>query len=414
MFPPADSPARLTLRDLPLPAKLVVTAFLISVGLGYLWAMAQIHFKHASTGEPLPTQADLVARFSGVPWPLEPRPDPADEERKKDVAEKAQVGLGQQAFAVRIRSVLNERCAVCHGPGKDKADKPLDTYAGISQYLSRNPQHPKGEIHTVLVGRPGRAAKSFNKSDMSEAFFSESADWPTADDDKDAVAVRAAEQKQKAERPGREAERQAVLAWVETGGPKAAYDADAFALPPDDKFKDLTARFRGVAAPVAAAAPKAGPLEGAAKWEHAKSRQLKVEALTQSTHAHLLTFAVLWALTGFAFSFTRYPLKVRIVLAPVVLIAQVVDVFCWWLARLEPPAGPYFALAIMGTGTVVGVGLVLQIVLSLWDMYGLRGRLMLAVLFLAIAGLFGLAFVKVIQPQIQEEKDFVAKQQQGQ
>src|SRR5215213_11960643 len=110
--PITPAPVRFTLRDLPLPARLVVTTFLISVGMGYLWAMAQIHFKHASTGEPLPTQADLVARFSGVPWPLEPRPDPADEERKKDVAEKVQVGLGQQAFAVKIRSVLNERCAV--------------------------------------------------------------------------------------------------------------------------------------------------------------------------------------------------------------------------------------------------------------------------------------------------------------
>ena len=54
---------RLTLRDLPLPAKLLVTTFLISVGLGYLWAMAQVHFKHA----PRPAHAgidDLVARFS--------------------------------------------------------------------------------------------------------------------------------------------------------------------------------------------------------------------------------------------------------------------------------------------------------------------------------------------------------------
>ena len=53
---------RWTLRDLPLPAKLVVTTFLISVGLGYLWAMAQIHFKHASPGNPMPTLADRKAR----------------------------------------------------------------------------------------------------------------------------------------------------------------------------------------------------------------------------------------------------------------------------------------------------------------------------------------------------------------
>src|SRR5205807_1752760 len=94
--------------------------------------------------------------------------------------------------------------------------------------------------------------------------------------------------------------------------------------------------------------------------------------------------------------------------APIVLVAQVVDVFCWWLARLEPPAGPYFALAIIGTGGIVGLGLVLQIVLSLWDLYGRKGRLVLALLFLTGAGLFGLAFEKVIAPQLQAERAAVA------
>ena len=71
----APSGTRFTLRDLPMPAKLVVTTFLISVGLGYLWAMAQIHFKHASAGNAMPTMGDLVEKFSGVPWPIEPKPD---------------------------------------------------------------------------------------------------------------------------------------------------------------------------------------------------------------------------------------------------------------------------------------------------------------------------------------------------
>jgi hypothetical protein len=88
----------------------------------------------------------------------------------------------------------------------------------------------------------------------------------------------------------------------------------------------------------------------------------------------------------------------------VVLVAQVIDVFCWWLARLDPPAGPYFALAIMVTGGIVGLGLVLQILLSLWDMYGRTGRVVLAVLFLAGLCGFGLAFEKVIGPQLQAEK----------
>src|SRR5215204_4492308 len=101
--PTIPTPARYTLRDLPLPAKLVVTTFLISVGLGYLWAMAQIHFKHASAGEPMPTQADLVARFSGVPWPLVPK----SEEEKKDNALARAEAMGVKESAVKIKTLID-------------------------------------------------------------------------------------------------------------------------------------------------------------------------------------------------------------------------------------------------------------------------------------------------------------------
>ena len=56
---------RFTLRDLPLPAKLVLTVFLMSVGLGYMWGMAQMHFKHAAgSGDLLPS---LVAISVSLP-----------------------------------------------------------------------------------------------------------------------------------------------------------------------------------------------------------------------------------------------------------------------------------------------------------------------------------------------------------
>jgi hypothetical protein len=124
----------------------------------------------------------------------------------------------------------------------------------------------------------------------------------------------------------------------------------------------------------------------------------------------LLTFAVLWAATGLIFAFTSYPSSVRCLLAPIVLVAQVADIACWWLARLEPPVGPYFALAIMGTGAVVGLGLWAQIILSIWNMYGPKGKVVVLLMFLLGAGLFGLTYVKVIHPQIQAEREFVEKE----
>lgn len=381
--------SRYTLRDLPPPAKLVVSAFLISVGIGYLWAMAQIHFKHASPGNPMPTNADLVARFSGVPWPLVPKPDPAEEEAKKAAADKAQVAVGVQVPAVKVKTIIKTRCVVCHGPDGDESDKPLTNHDEVSNYMKPTTDFPKGQLHQVLTGDP----KLWNRKSMVKAFTEKVEGWKDMSDEE-----------KKAARPQREAERLAVVAWVEAGAPKAPYEADAFPLTSD--IKDLAPELRTTAPPLNPAAVNAEkkPVD---PWKAAKQKQMSVDSLTQSTHAHLLSFAMLWALTGMVFAFTSYSCFVRSVLAPVVLVAQVLDVGCWWLARL-PDVGPYFALAIMATGAVVGMGLGAQITLSLWNMWGGRGRAVLFLLFLLGAGAFGLVFVKVIGPQLEAEKALAA------
>jgi mono/diheme cytochrome c family protein len=389
---PTPAPTRYTLRDLPLPARLVLTTFLISVGLGYLWAMAQIHFKHASGGNPMPTAADLVARFSGVPWPLESKP--ADESEKKDkVTDATATGGGVVVPAVKIKTLVNARCAVCHQPGGEKDEFPLNSYEGIEKYLQKTTEHPKGQFHAVVTG----TRKSWNKKNMVKAFFEKSEGWEDL-----------TPEQRKAEEPKREVEHRLMVAWAEAGAPRVAYESDKFQLPADIKIDDLPENLRTTAPGVTTPPAANGEKKAVDKWAEAKRRRLSVDALTQSTHAHLLTFSLLWAATGLIFAFTRYSYFVRCVLAPVVLVAQVADVGCWWLARLEPPAGPYFALAIMGTGAVVGLGLVGQILLSLWDMYRARGRAVLVLLFLVAAGLFGVAYVKVIEPQLQAERALVA------
>ena len=58
---------RIALRQLPLAARLVLSVFLIAVGLGYFSAMIQLHMKHSKKeGEPLPTPADVVEVFAGL------------------------------------------------------------------------------------------------------------------------------------------------------------------------------------------------------------------------------------------------------------------------------------------------------------------------------------------------------------
>lgn len=393
----APSP-RYTLRDLPLPAKLVVTTFLISVGLGYFWAMAQIHFKHASPGNTMPTTADLVARFSGVPWPLEPKPEPVAKEKVAADVEIEKVPEFKKP-GVRVKTIIDNRCLRCHKPGGDKADAPLVTYADVAKQATPNRSNPKGRMHKHLHGN-----REDWEDNMVGAFFEKSVGWDNL----------TAEQ-QKAEEPRREAERRALVAWLEAGFPKEAYENNRFPLPPTFDRAHLPASLQVETDPQAIAVSRAPAQHKPAaektpadRWDEAKSKQLDVEKLTQSTHAHLLSFAMLWALTGIIFAFSGYSTFLRCILSPLVLAAQVVDVACWWLARLEG-VGPYFALAIIGTGLVVGVGLGAQIVLSLFSMYGKKGKAVLVVLFLAGAGLFALTYVKVIHPQIQCEKDEVAK-----
>src|SRR5262249_7042303 len=91
---------------------------------------------------------------------------------------------------------------------------------------------------------------------------------------------------------------------------------------------------------------------------------MSLTKLAQTTHVHLLGFAMLYSLTGLIMSFTSFPFWFRVVLAPFTLVAQLLDISCWWLGRLDP----LFAKTIILTGSLVGLGLFLQIVLSLFNL----------------------------------------------
>jgi hypothetical protein len=129
-----------------------------------------------------------------------------------------------------------------------------------------------------------------------------------------------------------------------------------------------------------------------------------MEKLTQSTHAHLLSFAVLFSLTGLVFAFTSYSTVLRCVLGPWVLVAVVTDVSLWWLARLCDQWGPYFAMGIIFTGGAVGVGLMLQITFSLLNLYGWKGKIVILGLF-ALAGLgVAVLYVNKVKPGLEEKQ----------
>lgn len=350
---------RFTLRQLTLPAKLVLTVFLLAVALGYVSAMVQLHMQHSDRdGTPMPTVENVVAVFAGKKWQ-----NPEDEER---------------------------------------------TVSKLESIISGDPK-----------------ANDLTSKNMTPAFFH-------LDEANFAALVKRNPEKAFADRDG---ERLAIIAWIKSTPEvrRRAYDEDNFWLPKDRIGKPLTPGYRAgpegakvklilnhrcvrchrpggekqdtplntyeALAPYLPSAVEVPPGGGYVE----SGRIMSLEKLTQSTHAHLLTFALLFAATGLIFAFSSYPGIVRGILGPLVLVAQVADVSCWWLARMDG-VGPYFAMCIVGTGGIVGLGLMTQIVLSLFNMYGRMGKLVMLLLFLVAATGAGWAFVKVVSPYLEQQR----------
>jgi hypothetical protein len=123
--------------------------------------------------------------------------------------------------------------------------------------------------------------------------------------------------------------------------------------------------------------------------ERSTGKSLSKLALT--THVHLLSFGLLYGLTGLLFALTGYWNSIRVLIAPLPLLAQVVDCSFWWLARMDEPYGPMFADGIRITGGIVAVGLGLQILLTLFYLFGRIGKAFLFIVIVFVAGgLFGL------------------------
>ena len=65
-----------SLTGAPLPAKLVVSCFLLAVGGGYTAAMIQLHVQDSKSGKPMPDMHDVVLKYTGKKWFTEEPPAP--------------------------------------------------------------------------------------------------------------------------------------------------------------------------------------------------------------------------------------------------------------------------------------------------------------------------------------------------
>lgn len=405
------------LRQLSLPTRLVLSLFLISVGFGYFSALVQLHFNGgAKAGEPLPDAQDAVDHYSGHPGmsTLE-RLITADESKPFNAS-------GSMRAAFTTRSSGWGQKIIDRAKDKRKARMQGIVHAG-TLFIAPGMGDP-----LVALARLALDAETVLPADSDEM---KKVAEPDLDEEKERPeAVRQL-------RAEREVERRAMVAWIHDGARKENYDS--FPLPADllpdagvvtdDKIIKVERGADGkvtkavahvnkimntrcVRCHYADATGPAGQIDldrievvrSYAQAESGNGGGMSLTKLAQSTHVHLLGFSMLYGLTGLLFSFTSYPGMIRCVFGPFTLIAQLADISCWWLAR----ADPLFAQMIVVTGGCVALGLGIQIVGTLFDLYNLRGKLVLVALLAVTAAGGGVVIHKVVHPHLEREKATVA------
>jgi hypothetical protein len=339
----------MTLRDLPLATRLVLAVYLLAVGIGYFSGLVQLHFQRASSGKLLPNLEENIEAFHGK--------------------------------------------------------------TGASQ------------LERILMADE---SKPFNgEGSMKPAFLTKSAGWSRAIKQLQKEKKIEAAQAEKELRAQREGELLALLDWIRAGASKEDYEKDNHPLPGElfdhpitvdylvdsKQEKPRRAKVQSIIndrcvrchSADKGGAPAQFPLDNyediSVYCQPIKTGGMSLVRLAQTTHVHLLGFAVLFCLTGLIFSFSHYPAWIRCIFGPLTLFAQLVDIACWWLSRTDP----YFTQVIMITGGVVALSLMIQIIGGLWALFGAVGRLILVVLFLGAGAGGYLLKSGVIDPYLERE-----------
>jgi hypothetical protein len=129
-----DAPDRPGLRALPLPARLLVTLFLLGTAAGLAAGEANVLATHAGNdGDPALGMEDLRRAYHGRPgWTLiaskvdggsMEKHVPVPSERRA-IVEWARGGARREEFDP-ARRVLDRRCVKCHAPGGEKEGSPF-------------------------------------------------------------------------------------------------------------------------------------------------------------------------------------------------------------------------------------------------------------------------------------------------
>ncbi|MFQ5589031.1 MAG: hypothetical protein ACE5F7_09340 [Nitrospiria bacterium] len=90
-----------------------------------------------------------------------------------------------------------------------------------------------------------------------------------------------------------------------------------------------------------------------------------VKTLVGVSHVHLFGMSFIFFLTGLIFAMSEIDARWRTILIATPFIAIWVDIGSWWFTKMKP----VFAYTVIIGGILMGVALLLQILISLWEMW---------------------------------------------
>ena len=366
------------LKKLPFAGKIVVATLLLSIGIGFTSAIVNLHFQSANAGQPLPGPEETVSEFHG-----------------------------SKKYSHIERLLSANETKPFNGTGSMRSAFTSKRAGGIKRAIKEKRILLIELAEEKLKDRPEALAKEISRIENDPEV-------------------------EKLVYQDIDGERIALLAWIKNGYKKEYYENSQLqGYPLTSKLESLkisptmvhttedgSQRFANIEGIIESRCVRchdanAGgsaanfPLNTYEEFTDycapEKSSAKSLEKLALSSHVHLLGFAMLYGITGFALAMTGFPNFLKVIIAPSALIIQVIEISCWWFARMDEPLGPLFASAIPVFGGLVALGLLSQILLSLWDMFEINGRKFIITLLIVGAIFGGIIGIKVILPYLKEE-----------
>lgn len=134
----------MTLRTLQLPLKVLASCFLLTIGIGYLFALAYLYLidfePHRKQGLGV-VQAVIVKYYgkrqgSRLEAALEgSMSEQVHQNEKQQIILWLRRGASEAEF-INIQPILKRACEGCHSPASGLPIQPLTSYAEVSQYTS--------------------------------------------------------------------------------------------------------------------------------------------------------------------------------------------------------------------------------------------------------------------------------------